>query len=263
MPRRIPIQTTVRRNVLPCSVASCGRRRSGASVHCAWHRTRKSLYGSPLQTPIDPKTYAGELESATSFLQRFASHRGVSNARSFLQGWIDASSKGDSTKPAYAHVARIARHGVGAEQALAACVAVYLLRRRRPNVFRDDLAFTFGSSRAVLGLAPRDRKKDYFHKKSGTTTTTYITPKAAELRAMGRAIEESIGVLLLRAAAWIDGTMKDHIKEERSFRESLGARFELCPLCEARRLVRRNKYQEKRRANPHGFRAGEDPSLLP
>jgi hypothetical protein len=154
---------------------------------------------------------------AEKYIQQFADHEGVADARHWCERFIYTAPPG----PEYASrlmtgdqrlcrwLKKLAQHGVTGARVLAVVIALYLYRESNPLQFVSDGHWRAILAWHVLRLAPAPRMQTWG---AGTSRLKYDRIGQKLRSALTKRIENNIGVACLLMARALTTPQKDYTK---------------------------------------------------
>ena len=185
MPKYTSITNAITENGhLFCSSSHCSSKRIGLSSFCINHRNKYVLYGHPLQYKLHASRHAVEREEVTRIFDNNPQHKGILEAIQFVQRWINAVNREDSSAIAPEEIRRLTNAGVTARDIVIEAASFYIYQQWNKHHFHNDMAVDIALSLAVLGLAPIAKKTRV--NPNGSITRTPISFKASARKKIGR-----------------------------------------------------------------------------
>jgi hypothetical protein len=174
-----------------CTVDGCFNSRHKVSGLCKHHSGVRDRYGHPLGRAILKREYQAEQGDIKEFVARNVEHAAIKAGVQWFDGLLKAVSQGLNV-PAKRELKQLIYAGVDGRKCLEAVLSTWLYSNRRPSLLPDDIRLTFAIARAVLGLAPREKKKVH---KNGKEHFYYRKLSYSSQKALGAYIRESLAVL--------------------------------------------------------------------
>ncbi|WKB55967.1 hypothetical protein [Eleftheria terrae] len=177
-----------------CTVAGCGRRRSGFHSLCNHHKDKARLYGDPLGKPVHAQEYQDLILQVRELFDSQPDHLCLVASLKAVTAWTAeaaaASGRGQEPFPGAEEVARVLRHGVQPREFLVVLCAFLVFAGQQSQRFAGRQAEDFALSHALFKLAPRPRK----FTRNGESSSS-IPPKFAALKHVGRYLRQLLAPL--------------------------------------------------------------------
>lgn len=186
-----------------CGHPRCTRNRVGLYRWCNAHRNTARRLGHPEAVSFRRSTWTKYREEVSGLFALNDTHPGLLQVTQWVETWMAKAAADARAFPGAREMSRLHRHGVTPLQVIAEACAWFSWEATVPDVFPDDRSRDFALSRAVFGLAPRDRRPISGGGIGGTwgrsaTTKQSFAPKALEssLAHVGKHLRQSLAPFL-------------------------------------------------------------------
>lgn len=198
-----------------CKADGCDALRAGISPYCRHHCNAFRKYGHPLAKPYLRREWDQERKEVRDLFQGHPDHPGLLSCLKWASRWFaeadeTAGKGGRKGPPAWSlEVSNVSRSGCSPLDLITEVAAFGVWESRHPYAMPDFKAWTYGTGRAVIGLAPRPRRAYRPTSRASKSTrgaATYpikATPSALEV--IGATIRRDLSPFILTVCRAVSG----------------------------------------------------------
>lgn len=221
-------QTSLAANTLrACRHPGCNAQRVGLGALCKTHQAQADRYGDSRAYPLKPSMWDQERKQVSQLFQQQPDHPGLLQALSYLKTWTARACESSWAFKGASEIARLKRAGVPELSMLVELCAFYVwsFTAGAPRL-PSDRATDFAMSRAVFGLAPRERRPTRGPGISGTWGRSTKTPASYAPKALPSALAY-VGKHLRQVLSTFLATVRVALEDRRALEKDPDALFRL------------------------------------
>jgi len=205
-------QASLKNQQRPCGARGCQQQRHNMSRYCHRHKRITARYGHPLSRPVSAVETQWCREKVHGLFAANPNHPGLIAAVQFVQQWMASAVAGDQSAVAHVALQQLEARGVTPQAILEAAASLYVWSRWNERALPDQVAYDFAVSRAVLSLAPAERRQ------GALGGPPYVLPyRGADLQGIAAHFRTYLSRFMVNVYATIETEQAQRQEVARSF----------------------------------------------